>query len=72
MPFSIVERDAFRYRDPEDDPTRQCWLGLNGLGPYPGHCVACANALRPPRPYKVYDEYGMPIVSDCIEVYRNG
>jgi hypothetical protein len=66
---SVVERLAFRYRDPEDDDvTAQCPLALNGLGPFKGHCVACDNRLRPPRPYRVYDEYGMPIVSDRVDV----
>ena len=68
MPYSPVERDAFRYRDPDDDPTVQCWLALNGKGPYAEHCVACVNALRPLRGYQVWDYLGRPIVSTSVEV----
>jgi hypothetical protein len=69
---SVVERTAFRYRDPDDDPAAQCPLALNGLGPFKGHCPACANHLRPPRGYRTYDYLGRCITSDCIEVYRHG
>jgi hypothetical protein len=66
--MSVVERLAFRNRDEDEDPTAQCPLALNGLGPFKGHCHACDNRLRPPRPYRVWDEYGMPIVSDKVDV----
>jgi hypothetical protein len=65
---SVVERLAFRYRDEDDDPTAQCPLALNGLGPYDGHCRACVRALRPPRGYQTYDYLGRPIVSTKIDI----
>lgn len=64
---SPVEREAFRYRDPKDDPSRQCVLALNGGGPIPFHCASCNNALRPPRGYQVYDYLGRVIVSTKVE-----
>jgi hypothetical protein len=68
MAFSVVERDAFRYRDPDDDPTVQCPLALNGKGPYPRHCRSCINRLRPPRGYRTYDYLGRCITSDSVDV----
>ncbi len=65
---SVVERLAFRYRDEDEDPTAQCPLALNGLGPYEDHCRACVRALRPPRGYQTFDYLGRPIVSTRIDV----
>jgi len=68
MPYSVVERDAFKHREDDDDPTQQCPLALNGRGPYRDHCIACVNALRPPRPYQVWDYLGRPIVCDRMDI----
>ena len=65
---SIVERTALRHAEDEDeDPTAQCPLALNGLGPYKGHCTACDNKLRKPREYQTYDYLHRPIVADRID-----
>jgi hypothetical protein len=50
-----------------DDPTAPCPLAIGGRGPYPRHCRACMNALRPPRPYQVYDYLGRIITSTRID-----
>jgi hypothetical protein len=62
MPYSEVEKLALR--DSSDVMTMQCPLALNGRGPEKGHCQACDNNLRPPKPYPIRDYLGRVVVSD--------
>ena len=53
-------------RPDDDDDNRQCQLIRDGIGPVKGHCRSCEARLRPPRPYRTYDEYGFPIVCNLV------
>lgn len=66
---SVVERDAFRHYEDDDDGSVQCPLALNGRGPFKGHCRACDNRLRPPRPYPIRDANNNVIVCDWVDPY---
>jgi hypothetical protein len=66
MPYSQVERDAFRPRDKDGD----CPRLTNGLHAIESHCQRCANLIRAcrPRAYQVYDYLGRVFTSDYVEV----
>jgi hypothetical protein len=70
MPYSVVERDAFRYRDP-DDEVADCERLTNGLwADDESHCPRCASLIRAcrPRPYRIWDYLGRVIVSTSVDV----
>lgn len=70
MAYSVVERDAFRYRDPDDDPG-DCERRLNGLwSDDEAHCRQCRNAIRAskPRAYRIRDLSGNIITADSVEI----
>lgn len=67
MTYSLVEHEAFRPRDDDDDT---CPRLLNGLwAEDESHCERCRNLIRSckPREYAVYDYLGRAIVSDWVD-----